>query len=315
MSIPLEKIEAAAAILVAGGAIISDGDGTIFDFTASPDETTIAPATLEAIRELQSMFRPNVFIPSSGRPERALRAVFERSSVVPLPIPMVSDNGAVYTDNNSRTETLSAIEREFMDTAKARINEFMESLPAEQRKRIAVEMSVAGINLNTNILHAELDEHTADNIDTAINKIMTDICEGMPTMDDKPCFTIHHPPGHGLAIRSLRITKKMGLEDLIEKGIIPKDVPLIFLGDEMKRGGNDVEIARFVQERSGMAIQVKHLDPLRAFPDENRAITPDAVLIEPVSVAPFLKQVMERAKEMIADARKAAPNERHNFTA
>lgn len=306
MTASAQQIQSVAKLLLSGGVILSDNDGTMAPFTASPDDTIIPADTIGAIRDIQNHFGNNSFIPVSGRPEQGLRGVFGRSSDQPFSPPFISDDGALFVNGPVREETLSAPEKDFMKNAHALVQTFIDNLPDDQKSRVAVEMKMNGININTNKIHAELDVATADTLDNGIHALFTAACVGTPLNDDKPCFAIHHPSGHGLEIRSQRTTKMHGVLHLIERGIIAQDAPLVFFGDDIKRGGNDVEVSQFVQNRGGIVVQVKHLDALRAYADENRALTPDIVLIEPPSMAKFLTQVMDAVKETRGQT--ASPN-------
>jgi hydroxymethylpyrimidine pyrophosphatase-like HAD family hydrolase len=306
MSVPSEKVEAVAKALLEGAIVLSDNDGTLAPFTQSPTQTIIPAETMDAIREFQSIFGINRFIPISGRPEKGLREVFERSSDQLFEAPTISDDGAVFTNGTAREEILLPLEKDFIEYSRQAILQFIEELPSEQRNRVDLELKANGVSINTNKVHAELGADTADFLKGSIADLFASICEDSPVHNNKPCFAIHYPPGHGLEIRSIRTTKRMGLEYLIEKNVIPSNARLIFMGDDLKHGGNDSELAEFVQKRGGFVIQIKHADPLRAFPDENRAIVPDIVLHEPASISAFLNKVLMIVKEELKTENKHA---------
>jgi HAD superfamily hydrolase (TIGR01484 family) len=86
--------------------ICFDLDGTIVD-----EKGRIHPDDIEILRTERRV----TFIPATGRPRRAIRAVFERNGLFskrPIPFPMILQNGAVLYKPNEELHTVNSFRAE-----------------------------------------------------------------------------------------------------------------------------------------------------------------------------------------------------------
>jgi hypothetical protein len=93
-------------------------------------------------------------------------------------------------------------------------------------------------------------------------------------------------------MRSVKTTKRQGVERLLDRGVIPADKSLILFVDDLKPGGNDVALAALVRERGGIVVQVKNQN------SGATAVTPDIVIDEPALVGNFLQDVLKEYRAL-----------------
>lgn len=285
-----DQIQAVARVLAAGGYILSDNDGTLAPFTASPDETIIPQPTVQAIDDFRAAAGQGRFILTTGRPLNGMLGVLARSGAHAESFSILADDGATWMQGGTVESNIESDERAFIEHTQSEVAALAQRLASEQpalQGKIILEFKSNGLMVNTNAVFSSLGEETDSAVQKAFHDAVGRLCADAPIHNGHPAYALHQPPGHGIELRSVKTTKRQGVERLLDRGVIPADKPLILFVDDLKPGGNDVALATLVRERGGIVVQVKNQN------SGATAIAPDVVIDDPALVGDFMQKVLK----------------------
>lgn len=290
-----DQILTVARALAAGGYILSDNDGTLAPFTMSPDETVIPNATVQAIDDFRAVAGQGRFILTTGRPLNGMLGVLARSDAHAESFSILADDGATWMHGGAVESNIEDDERVFIEHTQNEVAALAQKLAAERpdlKGKIILEFKSNGLMVNTNAVYASLGEETDSAVQKAFHDAVGRLCADAPVHNGSPAYAVHQPPGHGIELRSLKTTKRQGVERLLDRGVVPADKPLVLFVDDLKPGGNDVALAALVRERGGIVVQVKNQK------SGATAVTPDVVIDDPTQVGDFLQDVLKEYRAL-----------------